>query len=91
MERTVHLSYGDVPGEHYATELASDYLIHAWDLARAIGADEKLDTELVEVVYEKAKPIEEQLRASGLFGSKVTPAPGADRQTELLAVYGRVA
>ncbi|HEU4399007.1 MAG TPA: TIGR03086 family metal-binding protein, partial [Actinomycetota bacterium] len=38
-ERTVHLSFGDVPGSEYAMQLFADHLIHGWDLARAIGAD----------------------------------------------------
>ena len=38
-DRIVHLSYGDVPADHYVNEVATDLLIHGWDLARAIGAD----------------------------------------------------
>ena len=48
MDRTVHLSFGDFPGREYAMQLFADHLIHAWDLARAIGADERLDPELVD-------------------------------------------
>ena len=48
LTRTVHLSFGDVPGEEYITELFADALIHTWDLARAIGAPDRLDPELVE-------------------------------------------
>jgi uncharacterized protein (TIGR03086 family) len=91
LNRTVHLSYGEVPARHYAFELATDHLIHAWDLARAIGADESLDQDLVELVYRKMKPKEDALKASGLFGKRVEPPEGADLQTRLLAVYGRVA
>jgi uncharacterized protein (TIGR03086 family) len=91
LNRTVHLSYGDVPARHYAFELAADHLIHAWDLARAIGADESLDRDLVELVYRKMKPREDALKASGLFGKRVEQPEDADLQTRLLAVYGRVA
>src|SRR6201984_3284897 len=42
MDRIVHLSFGDFPGREYAQQLLADHLIHAWDLARAIGADERL-------------------------------------------------
>lgn len=90
MNRIVHLSYGDVPARHYAFELATDHLIHAWDLARAIGAGESLDDDLVELVYRKMKPREDALKASGLFGKRVEPPEKADLQTRLLAVYGRV-
>ena len=91
LNRTVHLSYGDVPARHYAFELATDHLIHAWDLARAIGADESLDPDLVELVYETMKPREDALKASGVFGDRIDPPKHADLQTRLLAVYGRVA
>ena len=37
MDRIVHLSFGDVPGREYTQQLFADHLIHAWDLARAIG------------------------------------------------------
>ena len=91
MDRTVHLSYGDVPAVHYVNEVATDLLIHGWDLARAIGADEGMDPELVEHVYDGVKDKVAGLKASGLFGPDVTPPPGADVQTQLLAIFGRVA
>lgn len=89
LDRSVHLSYGVVPAEHYIFELFTDLTIHGWDLARAIGADQSLDPESVDVLYSHYKPREEALKASGMFGSKIVPSPGADRQTELLAVFGR--
>jgi uncharacterized protein (TIGR03086 family) len=91
LDRTVHLSYGEAPAEHYVSEVFTDLTIHGWDLARAIGADEAIDPESVELLYERYKPIEDGLKASGLFGPKVVPPPGADTQTQLLAVFGRVA
>jgi uncharacterized protein (TIGR03086 family) len=91
LDRIVHLSYGDVPAEHYISEVFTDLAIHGWDLARAIGADETIDPEIVELLHSRFKPREDDLKASGLFGPKVVPPPGADKQTELLAVFGRVA
>jgi uncharacterized protein (TIGR03086 family) len=89
MERTVHVSYGDIPGEEYAFQLFTDLLIHGWDLARGIGSDDSLDPELVEACYERIKPQEDMLKSSGLYGPKVEPPRDADRQTQLLAVVGR--
>jgi uncharacterized protein (TIGR03086 family) len=91
LDRVVHLSYGDVSARHYVFEVFTDLSIHGWDLARAIGADETLDPESVDVLYAHYKPREDALKASGMFGSKIVPPPGADRQTELLAVFGREA
>ena len=91
LDRTVQLSYGKAPAEHYISEVFSDLTIHGWDLARAIGADEAMDSESVDVLYERYKPIEDGLKATGLFGPKVDPPPGADKQTQLLAIFDRVA
>ena len=87
--RTVHVSWGDITGAEYVGQLFSDHLIHAWDLARGIGADEALDPELVEACYEASKPQEEFLKTTGAFGDLVEPPEGADVQTKLLAIYGR--
>ena len=89
MEKIVHLSFGDVPGEVYLSQLLNDHVIHAWDLARGIEADDKLDAELVELLYEIMKPQEELLKSSGAFGEKIEPPSDADTQTKLLALMGR--
>ena len=89
LQRQVHVSWGEISGEEYATQLFTDHLIHAWDLARAIGADERLDRELVDACYQIAKPREELLKSTGMFGPRIEAPPGADRQTELLALFGR--
>ncbi|MFN2589221.1 MAG: TIGR03086 family metal-binding protein [Actinomycetota bacterium] len=89
LDRTVHLSYGDVPGRHYAFELSNDLWIHGWDLARAVGADEAIDDDVAEMLYQFYVPLEPGLKASGLFGQTVDPPPDSDLQTKLLAVMGR--
>jgi uncharacterized protein (TIGR03086 family) len=43
LSRTVHVSFGDISAEEYLTQLTGDHTIHAWDLARAIGADETIN------------------------------------------------
>jgi uncharacterized protein (TIGR03086 family) len=87
----VHISGGDTTAEQYTNEVFTDLVIHGWDLARAIGADETLDSESVDLMYENFKPIEAGLKASGAYGPQVVPPPDASRQTELLAIFGRVA
>jgi uncharacterized protein (TIGR03086 family) len=90
MSSTVHLSYGDVPGSSYAEELFTDLVVHAWDLARGIGADDTMNTAWAQRIYDELKPKEAELKASGLWGDTIVPPPGADIQTKLLAVMGRV-
>lgn len=89
LERTVHLSFGDFPGRFYVGQLLSDHVIHAWDLARALGAAEEGDPELVRFAYDELVPQFEQWRAAGAFGPKVEVPEEADLQTKLLAEAGR--
>lgn len=87
----VHTSMGEIPATEYLGQLFSDHLIHAWDLARGIGADDELDPELVSVCYRLSVPAADIMQASGLFGSQVVPPPGSSPQVRLLALYGRQA
>ena len=89
MDRIVHLSFGDFPGSEYTLQLFADHLIHAWDLARAIGADEHLDDELVASCATWFEAVEEAYRSAGAIAGR-PPVPGhADAQTLLLARFGR--
>jgi uncharacterized protein (TIGR03086 family) len=69
--------------------LASDVLVHTWDLARAVGGDERLDADAVAHAYEGLKPMDAMLRRPGVFGPKVEPPADADLQTEFLCFLGR--
>jgi uncharacterized protein (TIGR03086 family) len=89
LDRTVHLSFGDVPGREYLGQLTADHVIHAWDLARGIGGDDRLDPELVQFVYDFMAPQAEQWAAAGVFAPAIPVADDADIQTKLLAMSGR--
>ncbi|MEV0440322.1 TIGR03086 family metal-binding protein [Streptomyces spectabilis] len=86
---TVHLSYGDTPARDYCAQMTTDLVVHTWDLARAIGADERLPDELVAAAARDVAPYAADLAKSGLFAPSVAPPPGADAQTELLCLLGR--
>lgn len=88
-ERTVHLSFGDTQGSDYIAQVLGDHVIHTWDLARAVGADERLDPELVALVLAGLAPQVEEWRSAGIFGDRVEVADDADAQTRLLALTGR--
>ncbi|ODU64714.1 MAG: TIGR03086 family protein [Micrococcales bacterium 70-64] len=88
-ETMVHLSYDTVTMAEYLREQVSDVAIHTWDLARAVGADEELDTELVEAVWTVFEPQKETLAASGLYAPPVPLPDDAPLQQRLLAVTGR--
>jgi len=88
-ESLVQLSYDTVTTSEYLREQVSDVAIHTWDLARAIGADDALDPDLVEAVWSVFEPQQETLAASGLYAPPVPIPHDAPLQSRLLAVTGR--
>jgi uncharacterized protein (TIGR03086 family) len=70
-----------------------DVLIHTWDLARATGLDERLDPDEVrrQLAGIEALPpeVDQAMRSSGHYGSRVAVTDDADEQTRLLAFMGR--
>jgi uncharacterized protein (TIGR03086 family) len=89
LQRTVHLSFGDVPGEEYVWQLFADHLIHGWDLARAIGADDHLDPDLVDACATWFAGQEDAYRAAGAIGSRPSLPAHPSQQAILLAAFGR--
>jgi uncharacterized protein (TIGR03086 family) len=90
MDLVIHLSRRDVTGSDYTFEVFTDLAIHGWDLARAIGADETMAPDFVAIIDERVGPSIADLKASGQYGDDVVPPDGADAQTRLLALFGRV-
>lgn len=66
-----------------------DLLVHTWDLARAIGADETLPADMVAHAYEQLQPMDAMLRDPQVFGPKVEVPDDADLQTRFIAFTGR--
>jgi uncharacterized protein (TIGR03086 family) len=91
MDGTVHLSFGDVPGSEYATQLFADLLIHGWDLARATGQDDRLDSELVAACAGWFAGMADAYRGAGAVGPRPAVPADADPQAALLAEFGRLA
>ncbi|MCP9985752.1 TIGR03086 family metal-binding protein [Streptomyces sudanensis] len=89
LDRTVHLSYGDTRARAYCSQMTADAVVHAWDLSRAVGADERLPPALVDFALAEFAPYADSLPATGLFAAPVPAAPGADAQTRLLNMLGR--
>ena len=90
LEKTMPGPMGDMPVEFMLGRfLSSDVLVHTWDLARAVGGDERLDQDAVGHAYEGLKKVDAMIRMPGVFGEKVEPPEGADLQTEFLCFLGR--
>lgn len=89
LDRTVRLSYGPALGSAYCSELTVDCAVHAWDLSRAIGADDRLPDGLVEFAVKEVMPYADGLAASGMFAAPLEVPAGANAQTRLLGLLGR--
>ena len=85
---TVQLSYGPERASEYAYQLATDHLVHSWDLAVAIGQDPRMDPELVADVADWFKDKEELYRAGGAIADRVGTSL-TDPQDELIGAFGR--
>ena len=66
-----------------------DLTMHTWDLARAIGADESLPTDICARIIGPFTAVEHLWRIPELYGPAVVPPPDADIQTQLLSFAGR--
>jgi uncharacterized protein (TIGR03086 family) len=68
---------------------AIETTVHSWDLARALGVDDRLDPGLVSRAIELVAPRADGMRNPMLYGPRVEVGPDADPQTVLLATVGR--
>jgi uncharacterized protein (TIGR03086 family) len=91
LERTVHLSFGDTPGEEYVTQLTADLAIHGWDLARATGQDDTIDPDAVALLLTWTEANVDLLAGSGMFAAPIQAGPGEPDQVRLLRLLGRQA
>ncbi len=90
LAREVDGPTGKTPaGEVISRFVTMDLLVHTWDLARAVGADESLDEESVRQAYETLKPMDAMIRQPGVFGPRLDAPANADVQTEFLYFLGR--
>jgi uncharacterized protein (TIGR03086 family) len=86
-----HPGPGDIPGAVLYQFRTADYLLHSWDIARAVGADEDLPDDLVSGVWEAMQPMVPVIGTIGVFGTGPSGdvAEDAPLQVRLLDVSGR--
>lgn len=91
LDRTVEHTIGDVSGAQLLGFRIGDLTLHAWDLSRAIGADDLLDADLVEACWEDLQPMAPIIGQIGVFGEGPSGAVAdeAPLQERLLDLTGR--
>ncbi len=81
---------GEVPLDQAIDRFyTSDVFMHTWDLARATGQDDHLDTDFCAAMLAGMLPMDEVLRSSGQYGPAVPVPDDADPQTKLVGFIGR--
>jgi uncharacterized protein (TIGR03086 family) len=91
LEEVHHPKTGSVTGAQLRLLRVNELTVHAWDLARSIGADDRLDDDVVLWLVDGLEPLLSAVGASGLL--KAPPSDlrqSVDPQTRLLALLGRV-
>lgn len=92
LERTVHHPAGDRTGAVLAGMRVVDFTIHGWDLAQAVGADDRLDPELVDWMWAVLSGMGPALSEGGYFRAPAADAPAdGTPQDRLLRLTGRMA
>lgn len=91
LDGTVQHPMGEIPRSMFAGFRVCDYAVHAWDLARGIGADDTLDAEMVQWLWDDCQPMKDGLAATGMFGEGAsgTVADEAPLQERYLDTFGR--
>lgn len=69
--------------------LTRDVLVHTWDLARAVGADDRLDPGWCQLSLAGLQADPQSLTASGMFNAPIAVSGEIDVQARLLARLGR--
>lgn len=86
---TAHLSYADKPNQEYVDEVASDLIIHGWDLAQALGQPFNIDDKTADLVEKSVKDLLPMARQGGYIGETVAIDGNSNKMEKLLASYGR--
>ncbi|MCW2898028.1 MAG: tigr03086 family protein [Streptosporangiaceae bacterium] len=89
LDGQVNTSGGVIPAEEYGWQMTMDLTVHAWDLARGIGADDVMDKDLVQGVYDRFAPQASHWQGLGIFEAPVEVPESADAQDRLVALFGR--
>ncbi|MBT2553363.1 TIGR03086 family metal-binding protein [Arthrobacter sp. ISL-5] len=90
LEGTVDMGFAELPATMVAAILNLEFLVHAWDFSKALGADLSVSdalTDYVEVLAQQT--ISDQVRAGGSFAPAQQVAESATSLERLVAFTGR--
>ena len=89
LDRTVHCSFGDFSARDFLWQSIVFRATRAVEVARLVGADDRLPDELVAAMLAYMGEHAHEWRAWGVLPPALDPPTGATPQERLLAVMGR--
>ncbi len=89
LDHALTLPWGELTGAELAIMFAADHLVHAWDIARSLGAELTVDDEFVERIRVFADGYVPAHREPGMFGPEQPAPDGAAAIDRLAAFVGR--
>ena len=91
LESTVAHPAMSMPGSQLMGFRTTEYALHGWDLARAIGADDTIDPTVLEALEQLFTAMGPLVAASGMFGTGASGTLPADAslQDRVLDLSGR--
>lgn len=89
LENMVSMGSNEMPAPFVASMLASDLVIHGWDLARATGQDYHCDDAAAEIAHRFVADTGEQGRGMGIYAKPVPVADEASALDRSLGLSGR--
>lgn len=90
LEATHHMPFGDVPGAMALSVITADHIVHAWDLATALGVDTEIGEDLVALtmgVFGPLAPADD--RTGGQFKDVVDVPATASALDRMIGFSGR--
>ncbi|WP_238014231.1 TIGR03086 family metal-binding protein [Dactylosporangium sp. AC04546] len=89
-EGETHMAGPDpLPADVVGGMVLGEFVVHGWDLARALGRSAEWDDDLLQVVYRESARMADQGRAMGVYGPEVRVPDSAPLLDRLLALTGR--
>jgi uncharacterized protein (TIGR03086 family) len=88
-ERRHPTPLGEMGGAELLDAAVVEPLVHRWDLARAVGADDAVDEELAAACLVVARRYAAALRGPGMYGPELAAPADAPAGPALLAYLGR--
>jgi uncharacterized protein (TIGR03086 family) len=91
LARTVGHPAGPMTGREFAGRRILDLVVHAWDVARAVGGDERLDQDLAEIALGVLEGDADAAAPGGAFGAGPSGTVGdrSPAHLRLLDMSGR--